>query len=251
MKREIKAILLFSVTTVVLPAIIGFAGAKNTGKQVKNVIVEIMDQNGNYFTDRLEIVDLLTANKTDYVLGLSVAQLNLKQLERRVKAHPFVKDVQVFHDIKGNLLVKVRQAQPIARMFKAGQEHQYIDLEGNLLPTITKHTARVPIVELERNFSWKTSITETDYGRKVLALLKYIAQDEFWKAQIAGLVIARDGGITLLPQVTRQEIRFGIPEDFDKKFKRLKIFYKEILPNKGWNTYRLVNLKFENQIVCE
>lgn len=231
--------------------IIGFASTRNGGKPVNNVLVTIEDQNGDFFTDQLEVLDLLNAEGTDYVLGLAVSQLNLKSLERRVEAHPFVKDAQVFRDVKGNLLVKVHQAQPIARVFGPGGDHRYIDAEGQLLPTITRHTARVPVVELEREFSWGQNITETDYGVKVLNLLKYIEKDEFWRAQIAGLVIRRDGEVTLLPQVTKQDIKFGMPEDFDQKFRKLKIFYEEILPNKGWNTYSLVNLKFKNQIVCE
>ena len=34
------------------------------------------------------------------------------------------------------------------------------------------------------------------------------------------------------------------------KFKKLELFYKNILPTKGWNYYESVNLKFKNQIVC-
>lgn len=251
LKREIKNIAFFSVLAVLLLVTIGFTSIRNRDKLVNDVSVNIEQQHGNFFTDQLEILNLLNAENTDYVLGLSIDQLDLKMLEARVEAHPFVRDAQVYRDIKGNLMVNVKQAQPIARLFGQGKDHLYIGEDGQLLPTITKHTARVPMVELEREFSWEKNIEETEYGAKVLSLLKYIGADEFWSAQIAGMVIAKDGEIILLPQVTKQDIYFGMPEDFDKKFRKLKIFYKEILPNKGWNTYSLVNLKFENQIVCE
>ena len=78
-----------------------------------------------------------------------------------------------------------------------------------------------------------------------------IDEDEFWRAQIAGVIVEKDGDIRMLPQVTKQNVHFGQPEDLDEKFMKLKVFYKEILPNKGWNTYQTVNLKFKNQIVCE
>ena len=29
------------------------------------------------------------------------------------------------------------------------------------------------------------------------------------------------------------------------------LFYKVILPTKGWNYYESVNLKYKNQIVCD
>lgn len=251
MNREIKTILFFSVCAVFVVVIIGFASVKNTGKPVNDVIIEITDQNGDFFTDQPEILNLLNAENTDYVLGLSVNDLDLKELEQRVEFNAFVKEAQVYRDIKGNLMVKVEQARPIARIYNPHGPDQYIDVDGTILPTNSRHTARVPILELERSFSWERSITETEYGEKILAILNYIENDEFWRAQIAQLVIEKDGELTLLPQVTKQEIQFGMPEGLEGKFKKLKVFYKEILPNKGWNTYSLVNLKFENQIVCE
>lgn len=251
MKREVKTLLAFSVAGFVLLIIIGFTGVKNTSKPVNNVVVHILEQDGEFFTDQLEILNLMNASNTDYVLGSTIGNLDLKQLEQRVESNPFVKDAQIFRDLKGNLLVNVTQAKPIARIFKHNGQDLYVDADGNLLPTIAKHTARVPVIELERTFSWEKNLTETDYGVKVLEVLRYINGDTFWRAQIAELVIERDGELTLLPQVSKQEIKFGMPEDLETKFKKLKIFYKEILPNKGWNTYSLVNLKFENQIVCE
>lgn len=230
---------------------IGFSGIKRSEKPVNDVRVDIETLDGNYFTDKLEILNLLNAESTDYVLGSSIGVLNLKSLENRVESHPFVKDAQVYKDLKGNLIVKVYQAKPIARIFDSKGDDTYIDAEGYLLPTTARQTARVPIIEMERSFSWEENITETRYGQQLLVLLDYIEKDKFWKAQIAGLVIQKDGQIVMQPQVTKQDILFGMPENLDGKFKKLKLFYKEILPNKGWNTYTMVNLKFDNQIVCK
>ncbi len=251
MNRDIRTIVFFATSAIIMVVIIGFTSVKNTVKPVNNVLVEIRDQNGEYFTDQMEIVNLLNAENTDYVLGLSLDNLDLKLLESRVEINPFVKDAQIYRDIKGNLIVKVEQARPIARIYNPNGPDQYIDEDGRLLPVNAKHTARVPIVETERSFSWERSLVETDYGMDLLSMLNYIEKDEFWKAQIAQIVIEKDGQLKLLPQVTKQEILFGMPKGLEGKFRKLMVFYKEILPNKGWNTYSSVNLKFENQIVCE
>lgn len=251
MKRELKIILFVSISVVFLLVTIGFTSVKNGSKMVRNVLVEIEDQNGNYFTDRLEILNMLNGENADYILSLSIDELDLKILEERVETNAFVKEAQIYKDILGNLVIRVKQAQPIARIINRKGPDQYIDTDGELLPTSVRYTARVPIIEMERGFSWEENITELEYGLKVLELLKYIENDEFWKAQIAQVNIAADGELKLLPQVTKQEIYFGMPDELEEKFKKLKVFYKEILPNKGWNTYRVVNLKFKNQIVCE
>ena len=54
----------------------------------------------------------------------------------------------------------------------------------------------------------------------------------------------------MIPQITKQKIYFGNTNDMEIKFKKLELFYKNILPTKGWNYYESVNLKFKNQIVC-
>jgi cell division protein FtsQ len=55
----------------------------------------------------------------------------------------------------------------------------------------------------------------------------------------------------MYPQVGKQYIEFGKAEQIEEKFSKLTIFYQKILPFKGWNTYKRVNLKYFNQIVCE
>lgn len=251
LKYSIKTILFFAVSVVAMIVLISISGYRNVARQVANVKVKIEDQRGDFFTDQLEIVDLINDKGGDYVLGLPVGKLDLNVLEARVEAHPFVKDAQVYKDIKGNLMVKVEQARPLARIFEKGAADHYIDENGKLLPTVTKHTSRVLILELEHKFSWGKNIQETEYGKDLLKLLRYIDKNEFWRAQIAGIVVQRGGELILLPQVTKQEIEFGMPVDYEEKFRKLKLFYTQVLPNKGWNTYERVNVKFDNQLICK
>jgi hypothetical protein len=43
--------------------------------------------------------------------GASLDKLNLKQIETRIKKNRFVKDAQLYSDLKGNLVVKATLAQ--------------------------------------------------------------------------------------------------------------------------------------------
>ncbi len=251
LKHNIKTILFFAISFVVMTTMVVLTGYKNVSRQVGNIHVEIEDQRGDFFIDQLEIVDLMNDKGGDYVLGLSIENIDLKLLEHRVETHPFVKDAQVYKDIQGNLSIHVQQARPLARIFDSGGGDRYIDESGTLLPTISKHTSRVLILELEHKFSWGNNILETDYGKDLMELLQYIDDNEFWRAQIAGIVVKKDGELTMLPQVTKQEIEFGMPVDYEEKFRKLKLFYTKVLPNKGWNTYERVNVKFTNQLICE
>ena len=95
------------------------------------------------------------------------------------------------------------------------------------------------------------SLQESAYGQALLELLHYINQDPFWRAQITHLRIDAQGKIIMNTQVSKQNVEFGKPQNIAQKFAKLQLFYHKIIPYKGWNTYKRVNLEFTNQIVCE
>ena len=37
----------------------------------------------------------------------------------------------------------------------------------------------------------------------------------------------------------------------EEKFQKISLFYNDIVSAKGWNTYKSVNVKFKNQIICD
>jgi cell division protein FtsQ len=84
-----------------------------------------------------------------------------------------------------------------------------------------------------------------------MELISFIYRDEFWRAQIVGMDIPKKSDIRLHQQVGKQVIEFGDAKDIQDKFKKINLFYEEILPKKGWNTYSRVNVKYKGQIVCE
>lgn len=250
-REEKKNIVVYSFSGLLVLFLMVFTGIKNNSRVIDEMDVDILEQEGNFFTDDLEVIDLMTDKSADYVIGVEMGELSPKTLEQRVESNPFVKDAQVYRDLKGRLQIKVKQSKPIARVFVDGTNDRYIDEDGRVLPINAKHTARVPLVETEFDFLWEHSMSESSYGLEVFELLKYIENDAFWNAQIAYVYVRKDGEVELYPQVTKQVIEFGKPVELEEKFSKLMTFYKEILPKKGWNSYDRVNLKFKNQIICE
>jgi len=246
MKMNKQSILLIGSGVLVFITLIGFALRKDMA--LNSLQIQIASNEGNMFITESEVTELMRGE--DNSLSLPVSKWDMSEMERRVESNPFVKDAQVYRDVKGNVLVKVAQRKPIARIYHREEKDKYIDEFGDLLPTAARYTARVPIIEI-KGLKWEKNLNETEYGTNLHKLLLYIEQDEFWRAQIAQLDVKRDGEIVMYPQVTRQKIIFGMPEDTEKKFEKLKIFYSQILPVKGWNTYTTVNLKFKDQIICE
>lgn len=257
MKSMLKNIpVLKSVMAVCLTAgvsgLIGFTEHKQSGKVVGKVLVNIDYQYDNYFVGKEEVMALMSPDGHLPLSGMKLEEVNLKALEQRIKAHKFVEDAQVFRDYKGNLMVEVKQCRPLARVIRTEGSHAYIGEKGNTLAISDKFAARVLLIDGPFSEKLLTSgFLMSEEGRPYFELVKIIDADKFWKAQIAQLSLNRNGEIRIHSQVGSQVIDFGKPENVEGKLKKLRIFYKEILPSKGWNHYAYVNLKYKDQIICE
>jgi cell division protein FtsQ len=186
------------------------------------------------------------------IVGVPFADLDLRHIEFEVNQNKYVQNAEVFKDLKGNLIVNINQSRPVARLISRNIRDRYISNYGEVLPVSERYTARVMIISGAFAANAKlTNMHETETGKKVFELIRFVQDDPFWKAQVAELEIDKKGDISIYTQVSKQKIEFGQAENIEEKFRNLKIFYQRILPAKGWNTYDRVSVKFKNQIVCE
>jgi len=238
---------------IVLFLLVGFAPNNEPGYRIDDIEVSIENAYENFFIDEDDVLSLIMENEGDSILGDAYGRVDLKEVEERIKAHSFVRDAEVYRDLKGHLVVKASQNKPIARLISRRGENAYISAEGELLPTSLKYTARVPVITgayVEKLMQLET-VEDDDYASELKQMIEYIANEEFWKMQIAQMDIDKEGNINMYAQIGDQRLEFGGPNDYERKFNKLKIFFKQIMPTKGWNAYDRVNVAYKDQIICE
>ena len=227
---------LFIVVTVIF-------SFKNNSSPIKEIVIN----SENKFLDRYRIESLITEK-----MGKDSIIKNADIIEKNILANPFVKEIKLYQDLSNKLIVDLVQYQPIARLVSENKKDFYIDLHGNIFPTSTKFSERVLLIHTDDNVNYDLkNINSTDYGKKIFTMINYIINDTFLSKIISEIDINYDKNIIIYPQVSKQKIIFGYPEQIDVKFDKLMLFYKKVLPAKGWNTYKTVNLKFKNQIICD
>jgi cell division protein FtsQ len=247
-KREIKITALLAVVFL----LIAVSERKQGTIAVKDIVIKIENIEGNQFIDEADVADLMQLGEEN-LKGASLERLNMKELEKRIRMNRFVKDAQLYSDLKGNLVVKAKLRRPIARLVRNDGPDGYIAEDGTVMPVSDKFTTRVVLISGSyiRGLLSLDNLNKTEETKSLMTMLEMIREDEFWRAQVAQLDIDSKGRINILPQVGGQTIEFGVAENLETKFKKMKIFYKEILPQKGWNTYKRVNLEYEGQIIAE
>jgi cell division protein FtsQ len=241
MIKILKIFIYILITLFIVVIVIFFF--KNTSSPIKEIVVN----SENKFLDRYQIESLITEKMDkDSIIK------NVNIIEKNILANPFVKEIKLYQDLSNKLIVDLVQYQPIARLVSENKKDFYIDLHGNIFPTSTKFSERVLLIHTADNINFDLkNINSTDYGKKIFTMINYIINDTFLSKIISEIDINYNKNIIIYPQVSKQKIIFGYPEQIDLKFDKLMLFYKKILPAKGWNTYKTVNLKFKNQIICD
>ena len=233
---------IYILTTLFIVVIVIFS-FKNNSSPIKEIVIN----SENKFLDRYRIESLITEK-----MGKDSIIKNADIIEKNILANPFVKEIKLYQDLSNKLIVDLVQYQPIARLVFENKKDFYIDLHGNIFPTSTKFSERVLLIHTDDNINYDLkNINSTDYGKKIFTMINYIINDTFLSKIISEIDINYDKNIIIYPQVSKQKIIFGYPEQIDVKFDKLMLFYKKVLPAKGWNTYKTVNLKFKNQIICD
>jgi cell division protein FtsQ len=248
LKREIK----IGAVVMVLLFLIAFTERQQGSVAVQDIQIKIENIENNHFLDEDDIMRLMRINKQN-LQGASLSKVGMKEIEKRIRNDRFVKEAQLYSDLKGNLVVNVELRRPVARIVRNDGPDGYIAEDGTIMPVSEKFSVRVVLVSglYVRQLLQQQNLGSTEEGKQLMDMIKIIREDDFWRAQVAQLDIDSKANITILPQVGDEVIEFGKPDNVEIKFKKLKIFYKEILPTKGWSRYKRVNLQYEGQIVAE
>ncbi len=213
-------------------------------KKENNIIFDISSQ--NRFLNSEEIFDLTN----DLINDSSIIDLNY--LEEKIKSNKFIKDIEIYNNLNNVVNININQFKPYARLINNIGDDYYIDKNGEIFPVSNKYSERVLLIFFKnyKNIDKEKNINFFQNGNEIFKLINYINRNDFYKKQISQINVLKDGEIIMIPQITKQKIYFGNTDNMEIKFKKLELFYKNILPTKGWNYYESVNLKFKNQIVC-
>jgi cell division protein FtsQ len=237
---------------IMVMILVGFADRNLRHNTCKDIVVTLENVRENHFLDEADVLRMVETIPGE-VRAKQFSVIDFREIEERLKSHRNFREVQLFNDLKGNLVVNVSLRRPVARLVQESGPDAYLSEEGLVIPVSDRYSSRVVILSgsMVSQVILDQDLNKTEYGRGLKAMLDYINEDAFLKKQIAEIELKSDHTLNLLPQIGSQTIEFGKPENLEAKFLKLKVFYKNILPERGWNKYRRVNLEFENQVIAE
>jgi len=224
----------FFVAILVIGVMIYFAGRNNRENycNLTNITIE-MDE--NVFITNDVIIQYLKKNKL-YLDSIKMNDVSFKNIEFLLVNHPSIKSANVYSDMQGEVYISVKQRKPIVRI-QNEKEGYYLDEDGLRMPLSNEYTARMLLVTGDVN-----SVNEND----LYYLSDFIINDKFLKKQIVQIDVSYSE-LLMITQIGEQ-VEFGQIKEVGEKFEKLKLYYEK--GNSQNQEYKVLNLKYKNQIVC-
>ena len=230
-----------------LSLLIAAIGKKNR-EDCTDYTIAIKGSAEKFFINADDIRKILRSGAGSELKGKKISEIDLKRLEQLLRNNIWIRKAEMWFDNKNVLHVEVYEREPIARIFTNAGNSFYIDSTERKIPLSDRMSARVPVFTGfpdKKVYSAKDSLLFTD----VKNLATYIKNDPFWMSQVAQVNITTERNFELSPVVGNHLVKLGNGKDIEKKFNRLMIFYKQVLAQKGFDSYSTIDVQYTGQVV--
>jgi cell division protein FtsQ len=262
MKRFIRPAL-WTLFLVGIIALTGFSVGRNADRVCENLKIAIDYQGGGVFITEEDIKEVLQQQQTP-VFQQHRSEIDVLWLEQQINKHPAVQIADVFSNVNGDVTINMTQRKPIARIVTVTNESYYMDSKGFIMPWSDKYAAPLLLINgriadsYGNYYPYNFSQITADSALKTTYMLddawhvaEAINADSFLTAQIAQVYISSARSIELIPRIGSHIIKIGDVTGLDKKLQKLILFYRKGLSQTGrWEDYAVIDLRFNNQIVC-
>jgi cell division protein FtsQ len=232
----------------VLAILIAAINAKNSSL-CQGLEVEINGGGKAQFMNKKDLLSILENEGLKDLLNKKMASLDLLKMEVFLKKNKWIRDAQLYFDNNQKLKICIQERQPVARIFTVSGNSYLIDSGGVQMAIPERSVFRLPVFTgyPGEKFGLKR---DSALDRQIRDLAVFLNKDPFWSNQIQEVNISASKTFLMTPLIGNQQILFGDGSDYENKFHRLFIFYKQVISQTGFEKYTGFNLAYVNQVIA-
>ena len=208
----------------------------NNLRDISKTDIYIHDSSNLFITKdsiKSAVIEIITTK------NIHKSSVHLKALEFELNKIELVKKSDVFIDVNGTMVIDIEQRKPIARFI---DNKSYLDEDGLVMPKSKYYSARVPVIKGYANTQNQLDL--------IYKLSNYIKDDKFLSQSATEILIDSNSNFSIKLRDYRFKILIGQLNNLDLKIKNFKAFYINASANQILNKYSVINLQFDNQVVC-
>lgn len=214
-----------------------FSNHRNSNRKVSKPDIRFLGENKLFITE--STVSKLLIQNQQPVAEQPKEIIDLNELETALNSNAMIKKAEVFISVNGELSAEIEQKRPIARV--STNVSYYIDDEGSYMPLSSNYAARVPLV---------TGNVKKNNLETVFQFAKVVDEDEFLKKHVVEIRQNDDNTLDFKIRKSDFTVHLGTLKMLSKKVNNFKAFYQKAFKDKILDNYKLVNLKFDKQVIC-
>lgn len=225
------------------------ASSHQEQQPVKGFSLHIVNGNRMSVLEKKNLEKWILENPKVNVKGHLKSELNLKRIEAQASRNPWVEHADVFVDNNNQLQIDIRERKPVARVFELSGQSYYMDSSLAKMPVLSGNNFSTPI--FTNAYFVKDDSMNKALSAKIVMMANLIGKDSFWNAMIGQIVVNADQTFTLIPLFAEnQKIIFGDTSRANEKLADLFAFYNHIPKKVGWDNYRILDVRYNGQIVA-
>lgn len=236
-----------------------FTNLEHRRAKCSGLDIEVLKVDEDSLITHKQVKDLIN-NHFDSLTERSLESISISKIEETLKNDPFIKEVDVFVTMNRKVKVKILSYNPLVRVIINGSQSFYLDSKGYFVPVKPHHpmhvvltngniNTRIPDSAIAQNLHFK-KLNNFSVIEEIFNLAKQISANQFLNAQVEQIYRNQDNEYELIPKIGDQLIILGAASKVERKLKKLEAIYTQAIPKSGWKTYKAINLKYENQVVC-
>ena len=217
-----------------------WAKDKSRGEKCTGIEVQVINADSTSFVTPQGVLNDLKGQGIKLV-GKRMGDINASEIEEALRLSPYLENADIVKCQDGKILIRVSQLVPVFRVFDGGSSY-YVNRAGKHMSATNYYHSDVPVVQ--GHFTRKFPPTH------LLPLIDYVENDSLLHSLVTMYIVRDTNNIILVPSISGHVVNIGNVSGLDNKFAKLKLFYREVMPQRGWNTFDTISVKWNHQVVA-
>ena len=217
-----------------------WAKDKSRGEKCTGIEVQVINADSTSFVTPQGVLNDLKGQGIKLV-GKRMGDINASEIEEALRLSPYLENADIVKCQDGKVLIRVSQLVPVFRVFDGGSSY-YVNRAGKHMSATNYYHSDVPVVQ--GHFTRKFPPTH------LLPLIDYVENDSLLHSLVTMYIVRDTNNIILVPSISGHVVNIGNVSGLDNKFAKLKLFYREVMPQRGWNTFDTISVKWNHQVVA-
>lgn len=227
--------------TAYLVAALWYTRAASRADTFNGVQINILDSISRGFVTS-EAIDNELGGLGQRITHTRRDSINTLDIEKKIMSMDKIESAKCVILNNGLLRIYVTPLLPVARVFDTKGGDYYINRAGKSMESSRRYRIDVPVIVGDFNPNRQPSIC--------FPLLDFLAERPDLADIFPTIEIKKNRDIILIPSVKGHVVNLGDCSDLENKFDRIGVFYRKVMPYKGWNYYDTISVKWRGQVVA-